>query len=379
MTRQVTNNGKRMTRQQVAAALRDQIVSGVYRPGQRLPSRSMMNGKMPGGYVTIQAAVKQLEKEKFVRSRHGDGTFVAEYPPHLCHYGMLIAEADDAAFRAGSYRFLRTLVEEAQRFNRRSRGRRILTWHDPAEDVTRAGYHALVDMVQAHRLAGVIYPDAPIGLEATPLFSTPHVGRVTAATPEHQAAGLAHVVPNRDAFLKRALAKVAELGRRRVAVLTTQTNLDLSQQQLPQRVAEWGAAVGLASKPYWTIPIWPHLAPGVRCTVRLLFDAAPEECPDALIIEDDHMVEAAAQGLAEAGINTEKTVTVIGYCNFPDRPVAAVPIIRLGLDCRDLLARLVATIDAQIHGQPVPPVTWTEPVFESEFTQRYAEDGTAQA
>jgi len=216
----------------------------------------------------------------------------------------------------------------------------------------------------------VIYPHPPVALLKTPLFSAPGVGHVTAGAPIHTVSNLSHVVFRRESFYERALERLAADGRRRVAVLTTLTNLSLDQGHLPDLIAAWGAQYGLSTKPFWIIPLNAHLVPGVQATTRLLFDAPAKQCPDALIIDDDHMVPAATEALAAAGIDTETAVTVIGHCNFPDLPAAAVPIVRLGLDCGDLLNRMLDVIDSRTRGEPVTPVSWVGPLFDSELNCR---------
>jgi len=127
------------------------------------------------------------------------------------------------------------------------------------------------------------------------------------------------------------------------------------------------AAAGLSTRPQWNIPIKPRLAEGVRLTTRLLMDRPAHERPDALILMDDHLVEAATQGIHEAGIDANADLTVIGYCNFPARPRSLVPIIRLGFDCRQLLASMIEAIDAQRQGRPVPAMQRLSPILEEEL------------
>jgi hypothetical protein len=360
-----------MTRDQVATLLRHELVTGNYRPGDRLPSREALAARIPAGYVTIQHAIGQLEDEGFVVSRHGSGTFVTAAPPHLCHYGMLVVDDEWALRRVGN-RFHDTLRLEAERFNRQQAPRRILLFQDVMQALERPGALALAALLQHHRLAGALFPDASFDFMRAALAATPRAGRVTAALPELTVPGMVHLVPDREAFLRLASARLAAQGCRRLAVLTTATNLDFSQQQLPRRVAEVASGHGMTTQPWWTVPLDPELPASVHCVVRLLFDRAAAERPDGLIIEDDHMVEAAALALHEAGLGG--AVAVIGYCNHPNRPPAAVPLTRLGLDCRALLAAMVATIDAQISGQPPAPVTWVAPIFADEFAARYGAD-----
>jgi DNA-binding LacI/PurR family transcriptional regulator len=320
--------------------------------------------------MTAQVTVKLLESQGFVRSLHGKGTHVVDHPPHLCHYGLWLPVPDTPSLHTGRGRFLHALLEEVERFNANTEGRQIFTYFDNPSDMSHAGYHELLAMVQSHRLAGVIYPYPPMTLRQTELFDTPGVAHVTAGLPRTDQSGLTHVAFRREPFYQRAIERMAEDGRRRLAVLTTETNMNLSTGHLGDLIATWGAPHGMTTQPFWIIPLQATLAPGVRATTRLLFNGPPDERPDALIIDDDHMVEAATLALAAAGIDSTSDVTVVSHCNFPDRPATAVPVVRLGLDCRELLTRMLEAIDLRAAGQSVTPVNWVEPVFEEELSQR---------
>jgi GntR family transcriptional regulator len=64
--------------QQIANALREDIRSGRYRPGDRLPSVAELQARFGVSKVTARQAVVQLRAERLVTSRVGEGVFVAE-------------------------------------------------------------------------------------------------------------------------------------------------------------------------------------------------------------------------------------------------------------------------------------------------------------
>lgn len=357
----------RITRQAVADGLRQQIVQGQYLPGARLPSREALVKTTGASYVTVQCGLTQLGEEGFVVSRHGDGTYVAAYPPHLHHYGLLLSRAETFVRTPGRARFHRALLEAAERFNALQSERRIVLWFDPREEPARPALAEAVERARLRRLAGMMLIDAPAPhLLASPLLNDPHLPVVTASPQRADTAGLTHVSPHLTSFLKQALAHLAHAGRQRVAMLTTED----MHLPLQAALAKLASSFGLVTKPYWTIPLQPRLTDGIRATVRLLYDRQPAERPDGLILADDHMIECAMDGLYESGVNTRRDVTVVGYCNFPDRPASKLPIVRIGTDCRDLLARMIETIDQLVRRQKVPAQRWIEPITETQFEQQ---------
>lgn len=61
---------------QVAAELREQILSGALAPGAALPAHSALSGELRVSQATISAAVGQLAAEGLVRVEHGKPTIV---------------------------------------------------------------------------------------------------------------------------------------------------------------------------------------------------------------------------------------------------------------------------------------------------------------
>ncbi|MEV0705982.1 GntR family transcriptional regulator [Nocardia aurea] len=72
-----TSSNPRMTQQQVCRAIRDQIILGVFAPGQRLTEDTLAE-TFGVSRVPVREALRTLEAEGFAFSRPYAGTFVAE-------------------------------------------------------------------------------------------------------------------------------------------------------------------------------------------------------------------------------------------------------------------------------------------------------------
>ncbi|ATE53619.1 GntR family transcriptional regulator [Actinosynnema pretiosum] len=77
--------------QQVAAALRAQIMSGDLAPGARLPSTSQLVETFGAANPTIQKAQAQLKDEGYLRSQPGKGVYVREREPFVVEAGNYFA------------------------------------------------------------------------------------------------------------------------------------------------------------------------------------------------------------------------------------------------------------------------------------------------
>ena len=62
--------------QQIAAALRAEIKTGRFGPGEKLPSQHVLVERFGVARETIKAALRRLQQERLIVSRQGSGTFV---------------------------------------------------------------------------------------------------------------------------------------------------------------------------------------------------------------------------------------------------------------------------------------------------------------
>jgi GntR family transcriptional regulator len=66
--------------QQIAGALRAQILGGVSRPGDQLETEPMLARRLGVSRSTLRSAIALLEHEGHIERRHGAGTFVTARP-----------------------------------------------------------------------------------------------------------------------------------------------------------------------------------------------------------------------------------------------------------------------------------------------------------
>ena len=62
--------------EQLKGAISADIISGVYKPGTRLPSEAELEAEYGVSRITVRRAVKELVAEGFVVKKQGKGTFV---------------------------------------------------------------------------------------------------------------------------------------------------------------------------------------------------------------------------------------------------------------------------------------------------------------
>ena len=88
---------------QVARALKESIVNGVYPVGAQLPTEEELSGHFSVSRYTIREALRRLREENLVSSRQGAGTVVAPHPSdsHVHH----VMSINDLVTYAAGMRF----------------------------------------------------------------------------------------------------------------------------------------------------------------------------------------------------------------------------------------------------------------------------------
>lgn len=69
--------------QEVMNDLAEKIRSGVYKPGQKLPTEPEVMAEQGVSRTVVREAMSRLQAAGFVETRHGVGTFVLETPPPI--------------------------------------------------------------------------------------------------------------------------------------------------------------------------------------------------------------------------------------------------------------------------------------------------------
>ena len=105
---------------QIESQLRAFILSGVLEPGTKLPSVRALAAQITCSVLTTRRAYEDLEREGFIRTRHGIGSVVADIPEEEIRahrrepVAAALRETILAGRRAGlTEEELRDVIEEA--------------------------------------------------------------------------------------------------------------------------------------------------------------------------------------------------------------------------------------------------------------------------
>lgn len=344
--------------EQVVQSIRDRIIAGRPGPGGRLSSQLELARCYGVSPVTVQMALKRLERDGFVETRNRSGTFVVRNPPYLDRYGLVFWNDPSVSMGRRSWTsFCRALCLAAMDLERDT-GRQVrcfygVDWHADSADRKR-----LIEMIESQQLAGVVFANAPHYLKDSPILDLPGMPRV-AVEPASDHPNVRAVNTDSSGWMSKALDYLAAAGRRRVAWI----GLGDSPAHCARMEAEISTR-GLTTHPRWQQVASLHAPEGAANLTRILM--ADREPPDALLIEDDNFVEQAVSGLAAAGAKVPEDIAVVGHANFPLPPARALPIRLLGYDLSALLRACVEVIDRWRRGEEPPDLTLVPALWEDE-------------
>src|SRR5699024_9923605 len=79
----ITNDSKAPLFKQITEQIKQQIANGTLKSGDALPSIRNLAKKLRVSVITTKRAYEELEKDGYVLSSVGKGTFIAGQSPHI--------------------------------------------------------------------------------------------------------------------------------------------------------------------------------------------------------------------------------------------------------------------------------------------------------
>lgn len=342
----------------IANEIRRRIATGELSPGSQLPLRSELEESFQVSKVTLQRVMNLLIEDGFIDATRRKGSFVVARPPHLSRYALVFQGAPGGNQLWA--RFWMALANEAA-FRERQDNVSIPVFYGIDGHTDTSDYQKLAVEVEEHRVAGVIYVAAHPRVPDLSLLRRTNVPGVTIQSGPNL--GVPCVSLDYESFVVRALEFLFKQGRRRVAFVCPSHFAEIMGEFIQQQVA----AFDLETRPYWIQGVGLEVPSAAKNCVHLLMHSAQAERPDALIITDDNLSEAATSGLLAAGVSVPRDVGVVAHANFPWKSPCVVDARRLGYDIRPLLGACLQSIDDQRSGEHARQIINMPAQFEDEL------------
>lgn len=329
----------------IAAHLRREIAARHLRPGARLPVRAELEDRFAASRMTVQRAMTALARDGFTVARGKLGTFVAAQPPCLARYGLVFSARPSAPGWSGLDATMLRVADACL-----ARGEPQVVAYYGVCSAHHGDHGHLLQEVQQQRLAGLIFVEPPTLVLDSPLLGELPVPRVALMDPAAAGTPLArlHTVRFDHASLMRvALRTLVARGCRQPAVLM----LAKTRQRFLPLFHAAAAAEGLTIHPWCCQAAPAEDREWAANITHLLWRLPPADRPDGLFIADDNLVDAAVQGLTDAGVYPGRDVPVVAECNFPAASTGHV-LERVGFDNRAILTRCLEILTGRHAHRP---------------------------
>ena len=319
---------------QIADALRKDITTGVHAPGQRLGSQKEFCQRFEVSAITVEWALRELEKEGLITRTRGRGTFVAARPRAAPAVRIGVVGHVKTDWEANVY--ARTLFNAIQL---QSLDHGCLIRYDERE----AGY---VDLIEHGEVDGllIIAPFQPNLHALRQLDPAKHAFVVVGA--DWGVAPSISVVDRTG--IQAALNHLAELGHTDIAILTdSMRSQDASQRW--QAYLDFHAEHGWVVMPDWVMHLedWAIYGPEME---QRLFDRffGGETRPTALLALGSNYAEDMIRIVRQHGMRVPEDISIIGYDLPPHNPrlqrdLTAIvqPVEQMGRQSLDLLIKRI--------------------------------------
>lgn len=289
----------------VANALRKEIQEGRWAPGERLPTWTDLCRRFDLGRPTLTRTLDTLKEERYIVSNSTRGTYVAEFPPHLHRYPLLLQGRPGKIGREGWNLFWNALQRDANK-GVFPDGDYIEPYLDANLHLDNVPYQKVIRYAQTQSIAGIFIA---YGTELEKFPTLPNTPSVFLGCAVPVPFPLA-ILYDWNAFCTMAIQEFLAQGRRNIAILSA--CVALSDDIAIQIARDAGAYC----PDEWTFATSPDISlDTIRNLIHLLLSKDRSKRPDALLVSDDNLVPGVLKGLDAAGIRTPEDVLVIVHCN----------------------------------------------------------------
>jgi len=339
-------------RARLAAALREEILTGRLEPNQQMPTRAELESRFRVSRITVQHALDTLRHDGLVVTRGRAGTFVADRPPHRRRFAVIFPTHPASSHWSMRY----DAIEIATRRIEKQDGIELVSYYDATGVGDEAAFDRLHADCRAGLIGGIIHAHPPYHWDRDGRPDSGH--NVPEVSLSRTRIGDRPTVCEGQAdFVEHACQLFAELGCRRIACLGLGAT-GLTVRDVASHACQQARRHGMTVPDGWVVPVHPQMPETAHAVARLLMDREPAQRPDGVLVTDDHLVEQVTQGLTAAGMEAAQNVKIVVHVNFPLVPASVLPVYRLGSDMVEQLRCAVSLIERLQRGQPVPEASY---------------------
>lgn len=340
--------------QKIADDLLRRIRAGEWDNGRQIPPIRVLEKDYPQSQMTLYRALRHLAERGHITMARRRGTFVKAVT--VRERIALLTRSD--VFQPGSMPFAFQAFRHAQAFFADAgMDAQLYAEDELAETGLPVG---LLNDLERRQIAGLLSIDARFPVR---FMRTDGWRRIAIPVVNIGAYRSPHIVyVDRKAFVRRAAALAARLGRRRLALVER-------SEHVADHFGWFRDACGRAG-----VDFCPH--PGHMPSPELGYEEYGYDLlhrlwrarlrPDALLVPDDVIAKGVAQAALALRLSVPDELCIFAMTNSGARFFYPVPVVRFDVDVADIVARAASMLVEQMRGVHVPPQTVLVPPLNPE-------------
>jgi DNA-binding transcriptional regulator YhcF (GntR family) len=348
-------------RRGILKAITENIVSGKWPLGEKIPNRVTIEKTFKASSVTVQRAMELLTADGFLEPRGRNGTFVSMTPPYLHNYAIVFSGNPKRSWSA----LLESIALEAGKLKLEGRSK-IRFYYDINGDPRAKDYGRLISDIRAHRLAGIFFSTNPYEVANTPIIDEGDIPRV-AITNSKAINKFVNLILDGDSVGEMGINYLIDKGCRKIGLFMSaqQANhlLPLFKKIMSERNCvcrdEWIQSVNIGTA--WT----------AVNVVKLLFKLDKKDIPDGIYIADDNLTAHVIEGIRASNRSISDDILLSSHSNFPatfDHPDS---VKLFGFNINQVLLESLRLIDLKNSGMKTPSSSCIKACSEDEFEKAY--------
>ena len=335
---------------QVYEDLHAAIETGVFRPGDRLPSEAELGERYGTSRITVAKAVNELQLQGLVSRRAGSGTHVLSPSTSSCHvFGLLIPDLGRTEiFEPICHGMMQSPLSKPH----------SLLWGHSMGEASQQEKEAeqLCHQYIAQKVSGIFF--AP--LEFTPAKDAVN-NRIVAALDR---AGIPIVLFDRcyAPYSMRSKYDLVGIDNRRAGFLITQHLLRHGSKRIAFVARPLAAVTVTARIAGYREALFSH---GINLREDLVRRGDPDnpqflkqlltECrPDGIVCANDFTAARVMAGLTAIGIRVPEAMRVVGIDDVKYAALLPVPLTTQHQNCADIGAMAIATMLQRLQKPGLP-------------------------
>ena len=342
---------------QVEHAIKDLIVSGEWKLGEKLPTYDELEIRFQVSRITLQQVVSQLKRDGYITSRVRQGLFVSLRPPHLTRIGIVIPRDESQV------RFWSEVVKSAHVVADRL-GKELVIYRNM--EISEDSEKQLMLDVENRLLSGILFLFSVFpGGRGYSVFSNSLVPKAipaSVALQDRNIGGSLIFQLNELQMVRRALDYLQERGCSRIAYFG-----NIGSSVVSSAFAEEVEKRRLYSPEEWRFPTAMENVELAGKIARLLMALPERERPEGIFIGDDNFTSVVVKGLASTKVRLPDELPVVSHYNWSVGARDHFPVKCLGFDLKSMLYRIFEAFQ-DYYETGVLAKTLLEPaVFEEEL------------